>query len=317
MIPRLAVALLILSAQPGVWAALPESCYLEDFDLDPGPGGDLSGWTVFNGGAAPLDWGTTDDGFCGSGNWTPGNYTGGSGAAACVDSDAAGTGVVNAYLCSPQLLIPGGDTDPELRFDYNFQVFSATGEDALEVLIGTTQPDLSTIAGYTSVFLATDNAGVLQGAGASERLDVSEFAGLAVYICFRYGADFDWYAQVDDVETVSSQCFFHCGDCDGIPDSVDNCIIDSNPAQEDTNGDGIGNVCDADIAGPAGPGADDCAVNFFDLARMKSVFFTDDPDADLVGLGNTRPDGVVDFSDLGRMKELFLRPPGPSATGCN
>ena len=58
-------------------------------------------------------------------------------------------------------------------------------------------------------------------------------------------------------------------DGDGITDDVDNCTLDANALQIDSNGDGIGNVCDADIAGVGGPGADDCTVNFFDLGRMK------------------------------------------------
>ena len=83
------------------------------------------------------------------------------------------------------------------------------------------------------------------------------------------------------------------------------------------NGDNIGNVCDADIAGAGGSGADDCTVNFFDLGQMKSVFFSSDADADLVGPGNSEPDGTVNFFDLGRMKSVFFAPPGPSAAGCN
>ena len=106
-------------------------------------------------------------------------------------------------------------------------------------------------------------------------------------------------------------------DGDGVTDDTDNCTNDVNPLQVDSNGDNIGNVCDADISGPAGPGFDDCTVNFFDLGRMKAVFFTPDPDADLVGPGNSEPDGQVNFFDLGRMKQVFFQPPGPSATGCN
>jgi len=36
-------------------------------------------------------------------------------------------------------------------------------------------------------------------------------------------------------------------DGDGIPDAVDNCIQAANPNQLDTNGDGIGNMCDCDF----------------------------------------------------------------------
>jgi 6-phosphogluconolactonase (cycloisomerase 2 family) len=88
-------------------------------------------------------------------------------------------------------------------------------------------------------------------------------------------------------------------DDDGVPDSADNCLAVANPDQRDTNGDGIGNVCDADLD-------DDCAVNFLDLGLLKIVFFSADPDADFNG------DGSVNFADLGIMKGGFFLPPGPS-----
>ena len=80
---------------------------------------------------------------------------------------------------------------------------------------------------------------------------------------------------------------------------MDNCIEAPNPDQRDSNGDGIGSLCDADLN-------DDCLVNFTDLQRMSIVFFGADPDADLTG------DGIVNFADLQIMKDSFFGPPGPS-----
>ncbi|MEL7448270.1 MAG: hypothetical protein AAFN78_03625 [Pseudomonadota bacterium] len=88
-------------------------------------------------------------------------------------------------------------------------------------------------------------------------------------------------------------------DGDGLPDATDNCTAVANADQRDSNADGIGNACDADLT-------DDCAVNFEDLGAMKAEFFTADDDADLNG------DGSVNFTDLGIMKEGFFAPPGPS-----
>ncbi len=88
-------------------------------------------------------------------------------------------------------------------------------------------------------------------------------------------------------------------DDDQIADGLDNCQLVANADQRDTNGDGFGNICDADLD-------NDGVVNFVDLAIMKSVFFTSAPDADLDG------DGTVNFTDLAILKSVFFLPPGPS-----
>ncbi len=88
-------------------------------------------------------------------------------------------------------------------------------------------------------------------------------------------------------------------DGDGLANDSDNCVDVSNPAQRDTDDDGLGNLCDADFN-------QDCRVDFIDLGFMKSVFFSGDPDADLNG------DGTVNFVDLGITKAGFFTPPGPS-----
>jgi hypothetical protein len=89
-------------------------------------------------------------------------------------------------------------------------------------------------------------------------------------------------------------------DEDGSADGLDNCVLVANPTQIDTDEDGYGNACDADIT-------NDGIVNFVDLARLKQAFFTDDPIADLSG------DGVVNFGDLAILKNSFFKAPGPAA----
>ncbi len=105
-------------------------------------------------------------------------------------------------------------------------------------------------------------------------------------------------------------------DGDGVADDADNCTLTANPGQIDSNGDGYGNACDADISGP--DQMDDCVVNVLDLASFRLAFFGTpgaanwNADADLTGTDGA-PDGVVNVVDLGRLRTLFFAPPGPSA----
>ncbi len=200
------VSILTGGTVPGGPSVCTENCY--DFDFGPAGAGDLTGWTTFQDGVASAPWGLTDDGICWSNN-LPGppaaNVTGGDGEAACVDSDAVGvSGLVNSYLCSP-LIDYAAATNPALSFFYNYQIFGAgTGEDAFEVLVGTAPPDLLSIGGYTSVFSTSANQGELAALpGESELIPVGAQAG---YVCFRYGADFDWYAQLDNVAITAEAC---------------------------------------------------------------------------------------------------------------
>ncbi|MEO1574058.1 MAG: thrombospondin type 3 repeat-containing protein [Pseudomonadota bacterium] len=88
-------------------------------------------------------------------------------------------------------------------------------------------------------------------------------------------------------------------DGDGVADSSDNCTLVANPDQRDTNGDGFGNACDADLN-------NDGVVNVLDLGELRLVFFGDDADADFNG------DGAVNVIDLGILRAGFFLPPGPS-----
>jgi len=106
-----------------------------------------------------------------------------------------------------------------------------------------------------------------------------------------------------------------------VLNSIDNCLEVSNPLQTDSNGDGIGNRCDADIAGPLGIGDDDCVVNVLDLGALRVAFGANpdsanwNPHADFAGADGP-PDGQINAVDLGRLKLGFFQPPGPSAAGC-
>lgn len=83
-------------------------------------------------------------------------------------------------------------------------------------------------------------------------------------------------------------------DNDKVIDANVNCPHHFNPDQRDSDGDGFGNVCDADFDG-------DGIVSLPDLVHFKSVFGSKNPAADLNG------DGVVNLVDLVRFKTLFKK----------
>ena len=97
-------------------------------------------------------------------------------------------------------------------------------------------------------------------------------------------------------------------DVDGVADPFDNCTVAPNGplrpdagggSQRDANGDGYGNLCDADLDNSG-------AVNAADLARFRSAFGGSAADADLNG------SGTVNAADLALFRSLFGRAPGPS-----
>ncbi len=89
-------------------------------------------------------------------------------------------------------------------------------------------------------------------------------------------------------------------DADGVMDALDNCTLVKNADQRDTNGDGYGNLCDADFNNNG-------VVDSNDGALLKAAFGSASfPDRDLNG------NGVVDSNDGARLKARFGLPPGPS-----
>jgi hypothetical protein len=90
-------------------------------------------------------------------------------------------------------------------------------------------------------------------------------------------------------------------DVDGLIFSEDNCLLQANADQRDTNRDGIGNRCDADLD-------NDCIVDLADLATIRALLWSNSLHADLDG------DGVVSLRDLAMARNRLFRPAGPSGT---
>lgn len=89
-------------------------------------------------------------------------------------------------------------------------------------------------------------------------------------------------------------------DGDGVVDVTDNCTQTANASQQDSDGDGYGNICDPDFNNNG-------VVDSQDGAILKARFgSTAHPDQDLNG------NGVVDSNDGARLKARFGQAPGPS-----
>ena len=83
------------------------------------------------------------------------------------------------------------------------------------------------------------------------------------------------------------------GGGDGIPNSADNAYLTRNSGQQDTDGDGYGNACDADIA------SDDDVVNGADFTAFRTAWITYNADADFDS------DNDIDGADYNNLRVRF------------
>ncbi|MEM6638640.1 MAG: DUF4215 domain-containing protein [Pseudomonadota bacterium] len=310
--------------QPSECELAPRTLSYQDFD--PGVAGQLDelGYTTFEL-LDPVPWGTTDDGVCGTGQVPLGNVTGGAGEAACLDATAGGGGDILSLLCTEGIDFEFA-RDIELSFLLNLQLGQGTSGDFLAIIAGNVPPDPDSINDYVLIESIEQNVGEFGfPPGELIDLDLNILQGEPQgFVCFAFGAETAFYAQIDEIDIDAGSCVDD-DDEDKLLGCFDNCTERFNPDQTDSDGDGYGNACDADINRestvsrvPSGNG-NDCAVNFADLGVLRAAFFTNptdenwNPDADL------NNDQVVNVLDLGLMRQFFFNPPGPSSltSRCN
>ena len=97
-------------------------------------------------------------------------------------------------------------------------------------------------------------------------------------------------------------------DTDGVLDFMDNCTAIANADQRDTDADGYGNFCDADLTG-------DGQVNLSDFNQFRSVFGSVAPGVApyvLADHADFNGDGTVNLSDHSIFRASFGSVPGPS-----
>jgi hypothetical protein len=93
-------------------------------------------------------------------------------------------------------------------------------------------------------------------------------------------------------------------DDDGVEDGFDNCLMAMNPAQDDTDGDGCGNVCDWDYD-------DSGIVGFPDLFESDAAFGTSDEEKCHF---EPIPGCTVSGKNFGFIISRLGTAPGPSGT---
>jgi hypothetical protein len=98
-------------------------------------------------------------------------------------------------------------------------------------------------------------------------------------------------------------------DGDGIGDPRDNCLLDANPDQRDSNLDGYGNLCDGDFDG-------DGVVAAPDLGALKQAYLKGQGQPEYAADIDLDGNGIVNALDLGWFGPIYLHAPGPSGLVC-
>jgi uncharacterized repeat protein (TIGR01451 family) len=239
-----------------------------------------------------------------------------------VEGAAAQPGLLLRTRLSPNPASPGTVLTGTVTLSNN------TGVDLSNVVARVRVPDFVTTFAQTGIVVSQGTLAGCNLTGGSSSCDVADkvnwtigtmLAGAEVTLTFpttvvsgasqpSNGQLLALYADAEDALGFYSSSTdallvgtFTDGDSDGIPTVYDNCLNHVNPDQRDTNFDGFGNLCDADLNNSN-------VTNAADLALFRAAFGSQTaPDADLNG------SGAVNAADLALFRALFGLPPGPSA----
>ena len=118
------------------------------------------------------------------------------------------------------------------------------------------------------------------------------------------------------VSSVSYMVFVAPGavdtDADGVPNSIDNCTLVANANQLDTNGDGYGNICDADINNSGTVTTADFGLLRSVLGQAWSRVSNGPPPNTTISASDMNGSGTVTTADFGLLRARLGTAPGPS-----
>jgi hypothetical protein len=186
--------------------------YSHDLQVGPGPEGPFgtallsesfdsgipAGWAVIDNAGTGVQW--TNLAGCGE----TGNFTDGSGDVACVSSDQFGIAEFDTELRTPVIDLSTYIAPATLTFDSNYQNFANL--DFLDVDVSTN----GAAGPWTNLLTWNEDHGTFRATpGEPVNLDIASVVGQAnVMFRFHYydpnTADFDWYAQVDNVVVTAT-----------------------------------------------------------------------------------------------------------------